>query len=118
LCGYLPLAIRLAASRLRSGAVSGVPDLLEELAEPNVRYGRDGVSHGIRAAFELTYRRLTTREQRFFRYLGISPCLHVSGSSAFMTLSVNSLLTDLPATILSRRSGTRWADWLTTTCAA
>jgi DNA-binding SARP family transcriptional activator/tetratricopeptide (TPR) repeat protein len=82
LCGYLPLAIRLAASRLRSGAVSGVPDLLEELDEPNVRYGRAGVSQGIRAAFELTYRRLTTSEQRFFRYLGISPCLHVSASSA------------------------------------
>lgn len=82
LCGYLPLAIRLAASRLRSGAVSSVPDLLDELDEPNVRYGRDGVSRGIRAAFELTYRRLTASEQRFFRYLGISPCLHVSAISA------------------------------------
>jgi DNA-binding SARP family transcriptional activator/tetratricopeptide (TPR) repeat protein len=83
LCGYLPLAIRVAASRLRSSDGSALPDLLEELEEPGARQeNAGGLSHQIQAAFELSYRRLSPGEQRFFRYLGISPCLGISPDSA------------------------------------
>jgi tetratricopeptide (TPR) repeat protein len=83
LCGCLPLAIRLAASRVRSGAVASLPDLLDELDEPTAGHGQTSeVSHQIQAAFELSYRRLTAGEQRFFRCLGISPCLDIAAHSA------------------------------------
>jgi DNA-binding SARP family transcriptional activator len=87
LCGYLPLAIRLAASRLRSGAVASLPDLVDELDES---VGSDGltseVSWRVHASIELSYRRLTAREQRFFRYLGMSPCVDTTAySAAFLT---------------------------------
>jgi DNA-binding SARP family transcriptional activator/tetratricopeptide (TPR) repeat protein len=81
LCGCLPLAIRIAASRLRSGAVPSLPDLLDELHEPDIGQAED-VSHQVQAAFELSYRQLTANDRRFFRYLGVSPCLDVSPASA------------------------------------
>jgi tetratricopeptide (TPR) repeat protein len=83
LCGCLPLAIRLAAGHLRSGAIASLPDLLDELAEPASRPGHASeMSHRIQAAFELSYRQLAVAEQRFFRYLGIGPCLSISRHSA------------------------------------
>jgi DNA-binding SARP family transcriptional activator/tetratricopeptide (TPR) repeat protein len=80
LCGCLPLAIRIAATRLRSGAVPSVPDLLDELDEPGTGHA-DDVSHKVQAAFELSYRQLTPGERHFFRYLGISPCPGLSPGS-------------------------------------
>lgn len=81
LCGGLPLAIRLAAGRLRSGALASLPELLDELAEPAPEIA-SAMSHRIQAAFDLSYRQLTATEQRFFRYLGIGPCLGISRYSA------------------------------------
>jgi DNA-binding SARP family transcriptional activator/tetratricopeptide (TPR) repeat protein len=83
LCGCLPLAIRLAASRLRSGSASSLPDLIDELDERSVRHSQAGeVGYGVKAAFELSYRQLVPSEQRLFRYLGICPCLNISPYSA------------------------------------
>ena len=83
LCGCLPLAIRLAAGRIRSGASSGLSELLDELREPAEDHGAETeVSRGIRSAFELSYRRLTVDEQRFFCFLGVSPCQLVTAHSA------------------------------------
>jgi DNA-binding SARP family transcriptional activator/tetratricopeptide (TPR) repeat protein len=82
LCGCLPLAIRLAASRLRSGAVASLPDLVDEMEEPAGYHGPGSeVSRRTQAAFELSYRRLTSAEQRFFRYLGVGPCLDLTAHS-------------------------------------
>jgi DNA-binding SARP family transcriptional activator/tetratricopeptide (TPR) repeat protein len=79
LCGFLPLAIRLAASHLRATSVSRVLDLIEELHEPNAGHGKaDNVNQRIQATFALSYRQLTASEQRFFRYLGVSPCIDIS----------------------------------------
>src|SRR5262249_51579843 len=64
LCGCLPLAIRLAASRLRSGAVATLSDLLDELDDPTGGQGQASeLSHRIQAAFELSYRWLPPTEQ-------------------------------------------------------
>jgi tetratricopeptide (TPR) repeat protein len=81
LCGYLPLAIRIAASRLRSGAVPSLPDLVDDLNEPDIGHA-DDASQPVQAAFELSYRELTADERHLFRYLGVSPCLEVSPASA------------------------------------
>jgi DNA-binding SARP family transcriptional activator len=87
LCGFLPLAIRLAASRVRSCAVANLPDLADELAEPTGGRGLiSEVSQQVQTSFELSYRRLTEGERRFFRYLGIGPCLDFTPhSAAFLT---------------------------------
>ena len=83
LCGGLPLAIRLTASHLRSGAVTTVAQLLDLLDERGQGSGRaDDLIHRIRAIFDLSYRQLTHEERRFFRYLGISPLGSVTTSSA------------------------------------
>jgi DNA-binding SARP family transcriptional activator/tetratricopeptide (TPR) repeat protein len=90
LCGYLPLAIRLAASRLRSGAVTSLADLVDELDESVGSADLTSeVSWRVHASFELSYRRLTAREQRFFRYLGMSPCVDTTAYSAAFLADVS-----------------------------
>jgi tetratricopeptide (TPR) repeat protein len=82
LCGYLPLAIRLTASRARSVTAAELSDLLAELTEPSGdNLSETDVSQQVRAAFELSYNQLTRGEQRFFRYLGVSPCASVTAYS-------------------------------------
>ncbi len=83
LCGCLPLAIRLAASRVRSGAVDSMSDLIDELGEPTDDHSpHNEVSQRVEASFELSYRRLAADQQSFFRCLGTSPCLDITASSA------------------------------------
>jgi DNA-binding SARP family transcriptional activator len=83
LCDCLPLAIRLAAGWMRSGGVASMSELIDELAEPAGKHGvQTEVSRGIRSAFELSYRCLGVDEQRFFCFLGVSPCLLVTAHSA------------------------------------
>jgi tetratricopeptide (TPR) repeat protein len=74
LCGHLPLAIQLLAGRLRSHPVWNVRDLTSALME-----AQDQLSHiraenlAVRGAFELSYRNLSTDQQRLFRRLGLHP---------------------------------------------
>jgi DNA-binding SARP family transcriptional activator/tetratricopeptide (TPR) repeat protein len=81
LCGFLPLAIRLTASRVRSGNAAELTDLLAKLIEPNDDLPESDVSQQIGAAFELSYNQLTEDEQRFLRYLAASPCTSVTAHS-------------------------------------
>jgi DNA-binding SARP family transcriptional activator/tetratricopeptide (TPR) repeat protein len=75
LCGCLPLAIRVTASRLRDGRATGLSNLLDELSDVQADCDPAGeVSERVLSAFEFSYRGLTAAQRRFFRYLGISPC--------------------------------------------
>ncbi|MCP2169734.1 AfsR/SARP family transcriptional regulator [Goodfellowiella coeruleoviolacea] len=75
LCGHLPIAVSLAARRLRSRPAWSVTDLvdrlehgenrLDDLAPPRTR--------GLPAVFDLSYRALPPRQQRTFRLLGLHP---------------------------------------------
>jgi DNA-binding SARP family transcriptional activator/tetratricopeptide (TPR) repeat protein len=83
LCGGLPLAIRVAAGRLREGYLADLDSLIDELAD--VHAGRaDGTEAGRRifSAFECSYRQLTTECKRMFRILGASPCADFSLDAA------------------------------------
>jgi DNA-binding SARP family transcriptional activator/tetratricopeptide (TPR) repeat protein len=88
LCGYLPLAIRLTASRVRSGTAAELTDLLAELTEPDNDLHESDLSQQIRSAFEGSYNRLARDEQRFFRYLGVSPCTSVTAHSGAALVGV------------------------------
>lgn len=98
LCGRLPLAIRLTASRLRHADGSALQRVLDELSDFHV--GREGIgdiSERVMSAFELSYRELPADQRRFFRYLGISPCADTPAHAA-MALTGASLV-DTEATL-------------------
>jgi DNA-binding SARP family transcriptional activator len=73
-CGYLPLAIRIAAARLRTRPAWTVAYLAGRL-----RQARSPVTElsagdrSVAAAFSLSYQHLETAQQRMFRLLGVHP---------------------------------------------
>lgn len=77
LCGGLPLAIRLAATRLRHGRVPSIETLAEELRGPH------------QDIFALSYRDLPLAQKRVFRRLGMSPVPE-------LTVPVAAVLTGVP----------------------
>ncbi len=83
LCGRLPLAIQLTASRLAPDRPPRLADLIEELSQFPARFGGTGAaSPEVMSVFDLSYRALEPDHQRFFRRLGVSPCAYVSLQAA------------------------------------
>jgi len=83
LCGYLPLAIRLASAGLRHHPAWTVSDLAAELATARGRLTAlqaEDVSVG--AVFDLSYRDLTSVQQRLFRRLGLHPGTDIDAYAA------------------------------------
>ena len=72
LCGGLPLAIRLAATRLRDRQVPSIGGLVEELRGPHEDIA-DLQHPALAATFALSYRDLPITQRRIFRRLGLSP---------------------------------------------
>jgi DNA-binding SARP family transcriptional activator len=71
LCGNLPLALRIAAARLRHRPQWSIEHLAARLADPRTRLAElEAEDHGVAAAFDLSYRTLTADQQRVFRLLG------------------------------------------------
>ncbi|HEV7650297.1 MAG TPA: BTAD domain-containing putative transcriptional regulator [Actinophytocola sp.] len=74
LCGRLPIALTLAAQRLRHRPVWTVRDLAGRLEAAADRLGElHGRSRAVRAAFDLSYRMLTDDARRVFRLAGLHP---------------------------------------------
>jgi DNA-binding SARP family transcriptional activator len=74
LCGYLPLAVRIAAARLRTRLAWTVADLLSRLRQQNGELTELAIGdRSVVAAFDLSYRRLPTAQQRLFRLLSLIP---------------------------------------------
>jgi DNA-binding SARP family transcriptional activator len=74
LCGYLPLAIRIAASRLRTRPSWTVAHLVGRLRDEQRRLSELAVGErSVAAAFTLSYEHLTADQQRLFRLLGLVP---------------------------------------------
>ncbi|WIX92570.1 BTAD domain-containing putative transcriptional regulator [Amycolatopsis sp. DG1A-15b] len=74
LCGYLPLAIRIAASRLRSRprwTISHLADLLRDETRRLAELAAEDRS--VRTAFAVSYDNLPASTQRSFRLLGLLP---------------------------------------------
>ncbi|PRY38666.1 AfsR/SARP family transcriptional regulator [Umezawaea tangerina] len=71
LCGHLPLALRIAAARLRSRPKWTVANLAQRLRQglPELAVGDRSVA----AAFALSYDHLTDLQRRLFRLLGLVP---------------------------------------------
>ena len=79
LCGRLPLAIQLTASRIAQDGPPGLSGLIDELSHSPARLGDTGMAAPeVTAAFDLSYRALEPDHQQFFRRLGVSPCASFS----------------------------------------
>jgi tetratricopeptide (TPR) repeat protein len=73
-CGYLPLAICLLATRLRLETRWPVADLVRELTQAKHALSRMRAEDvTVEAAFGVSYRQLSTAQRRFFRRLGLHP---------------------------------------------
>ncbi|WP_258906958.1 tetratricopeptide repeat protein [Actinokineospora sp. UTMC 2448] len=70
-CGGLPLAVRVAATRLAQRPFLSVADVVEEILDEqtgtNEWWGR------MRSVFDFSYRRLSPGSARVFRFLGLHP---------------------------------------------
>jgi hypothetical protein len=74
LCGYLPLAIRIAATRVRTRLAWTVEDLLSRLRQQVGELTELEIGdRSVAAAFALSYQRLSPDQQRLFRLLGLVP---------------------------------------------
>ena len=74
LCGFLPLAIRLAAARLEHHPSRTVSDLARELESArNGPAAMQAEDISVAAAFDLSYQDLAPDQQRMFRRLGLHP---------------------------------------------
>ncbi|MGR3875653.1 ATP-binding protein [Streptomyces graminifolii] len=74
LCGYLPLAIVLLASRLQHHPTWSIPRFVADFAQAQDRIGElAGGDQAVYSAFALSYQGLTSTEQHVFRYLALHP---------------------------------------------
>jgi DNA-binding SARP family transcriptional activator len=74
LCGRIPLALRISASRLRHRKAARVEDLVDELRDEGNRLSRlNDEDRDLTAVFDASYRALTAGERRMFRHLGLVP---------------------------------------------
>jgi DNA-binding SARP family transcriptional activator/predicted negative regulator of RcsB-dependent stress response len=82
--GCHPLAVTLAASRLRKdGGPSTAAELIGTIAESGVLPAvADALDGQLLSALEASYNALTGDQQRFFRLLGMSPCITFTSESA------------------------------------
>ncbi|GHH42168.1 SARP family transcriptional regulator [Lentzea cavernae] len=84
LCGYLPLALRICAALLASDPAQPVAELAEELESSSSRLRTldYGGALAVRAAFDLSYERLTPEQARLFKLLSLKTGRHVSSEAA------------------------------------
>jgi DNA-binding SARP family transcriptional activator/tetratricopeptide (TPR) repeat protein len=90
LCGGLPLAIRVAAGRVRSGDLTGLDGLIEELTGFHSGHGlsNETVRH-VFPAFDRSYSQLTEPQKHIFRLLGDCPCADITVQSAMALTGEN-----------------------------
>jgi len=83
LCGYLPLALRIAAARLRDRPLWTMKHLAGLLCDEHRRLAELSTGdRSVGAAFTLSYRQLTEPQQRLFRLLGEFPGTDVDAFAA------------------------------------
>lgn len=74
LCGHLPLAIRIAAARLRHRQAWTLTDLVERLRDQQHRLAELRSGHrSVTAAIDVSYTHLDRCQQQVFRLLGLHP---------------------------------------------
>lgn len=74
LCGHLPLAVRIAAARLRDRSTWSVSDLVDRIRSHARRVQFLQIDdRNVMAVLRLSYRYMTSQQQRLFRLLSLHP---------------------------------------------
>jgi tetratricopeptide (TPR) repeat protein len=82
LCGHLPLAVALAAERVRNTGID-LPVLVEEARDDTARLDAlDDGADDVRRVFSWSYRALPEPEARMFRLLGTAPGPDIGAAAA------------------------------------
>lgn len=92
LCGRLPLAVRLAAARLRARRAWSLAHLVSRLRDEGHRLAElSGGERGVTTAIDLSYRELTAGQRRLFRLLGLhnGPDIDVPAAAALADLAAD-----------------------------
>ncbi|KAA2255234.1 tetratricopeptide repeat protein [Solihabitans fulvus] len=90
LCGYLPLAIRIAAARLRTRPAWTAAHLAGRLREGRRRLRELATGdRSVAAAFALSYEHLDAAQQRMFQLLGLHPGLDFDAAAAASLAAVD-----------------------------
>ncbi|MFE4967876.1 ATP-binding protein [Streptomyces sp. NPDC056660] len=114
LCGHLPLALQIAAALLAEDPGMPVAELVGELEASHDRLVHlDDGERSVRAAFELSYRRLPPEQARLLRLLALAPGPEVSDEVAAVLVGNDAPpLRDLRALarahLVERGSGRGW----------
>ncbi|ADD43439.1 AfsR/SARP family transcriptional regulator [Stackebrandtia nassauensis] len=116
LCGHLPLAIRLAASRLPSGSAEELSALVTDLESGDrlATLSRPGETvGGLAATIESSYRRLDPAAREVFELLGAHPSGEADAAALANAVGrpvaqVNRSLRRLEAAHLAHRVESRW----------
>jgi DNA-binding SARP family transcriptional activator len=95
LCGRLPLAVRLAAARLRARPSWTVTDLVERITDRTHRLAELAAGdRSVAAAFHLSYQKLRPDLQRFFRLLGPHPGPDIESHAAAALADISVVTAD------------------------
>ncbi|WP_268908440.1 tetratricopeptide repeat protein [Catenulispora pinistramenti] len=112
-CGYLPLALQIAAAQLAADPDLTLTELTDQLADTTTRLTHlDDGERAVRAAFNLSYQRLTEDQARMFRLLALNPGPDVATAAAAVLADTpepltGRLLADLVRAHLLERASTR-----------
>jgi tetratricopeptide (TPR) repeat protein len=91
LCGYLPLAVRIAGAKLNANPHLPLPRFARQLADQHRRLDTLHVGDlDLRASFALSYQQLPADQQRLFRLLGLQegPSISVPAAQALLNHQV------------------------------
>ncbi|WP_327400345.1 tetratricopeptide repeat protein [Streptomyces sp. NBC_01288] len=89
LCGHLPLALQIAAALLICHPEKPVAESVEELRDHNTRLDfLDDGERSVRAAFDLSYRRLSDEQARLLRLLATAPGPEIGADALAALLGV------------------------------
>ncbi|TNC25479.1 tetratricopeptide repeat protein [Amycolatopsis alkalitolerans] len=90
LCGYLPLAVRIAGNRLATRPGWSIAYLVSQLRDVSTRLGSLAAGDlQVRSAFELSYRRLSPSARRVFRRLAAIPGADFAAGLAAVATAVS-----------------------------
>ncbi|WP_181772235.1 AfsR/SARP family transcriptional regulator [Amycolatopsis pittospori] len=91
LCGYLPLALRIAGARLAASAQWSAQDLVDELGNERTRLAAldvEGPDDGVRAAFDVSFRGLPPDVANTFLRLGVVQCV---SAGSYLTAAIGGI---------------------------
>ncbi|MFD6294058.1 SAV_2336 N-terminal domain-related protein, partial [Streptomyces sp. NPDC060235] len=116
LCGYLPLALKIAASLLADFPARPLSSLAEALKDESHRLAvlsRGGIA--VSSAFDISYNELAPDQARMYRLLSLNPGPELSTEAAAILVDANRVATERTLQALARAhlidASDRWGRW-------